>query len=216
MPSILPLPVVRSRLLSALAVICVVCGGCQFGAEAEPTPLVGTPPETVAIWPFAAGGAPPGAELWFTQLAYQLGSRGYRVVAPGVVRELLLASDLVDSLDDAPAVGRALAADAVLHLEVRAFDAVSDGALQRADWDLVWRIVSTRGQGQQWAHAWTGRFLQADRDPVDATRGFDEMKEPPPIVPIGGSGLPGFRDARELFAYLNRGAMQRLPVRPSR
>lgn len=213
MPSDLSNFVATLRRSVAVAVAALALAGCRFGADVAPTPMIGDPPETVAIWPFAAGGRPASAELWFTQLAYQLGERGYRVVAPGVARELLLASDLVGALDDPAAVGRALSADAVLHLEVRTFEAESDGALQRADWDLVWRMTSTRGHGQQWEHASTGRYRQADRDPLDATRGFDPMAEPPPIVPMGGRRIPGFRDARELLAYLNRAAMARLPER---
>lgn len=190
--------------------------GCRFGAEVEPLPIAGDAPQTVAVWPFVAGAEPPDAELWFAGLSYQLGRRGYRVVAPGVARELLAGSDLITTLDDEVGIGRALMADAVLHLELRSFEANEDGALQNAAWDVVWRLVSTRGQGQQWAFASNGRWRQADRDPLDSSRSFDEQQDPRPIVPIGGNRVPGFRDVRELMAHLNRGAMERLPKRIER
>ena len=202
------------RLSLSSALVCAALGGCTLGGQLEPLPLVGDAPQTIAIWPFVAGGQPPDDELWFTGLAYQLGRRGYRVIAPGITRELLLASDLTASFDDAATVGRALMADAVLHLELREFNARTSGSLQQARWDIAWRLVSTRGQGQQWTYGSHGRWRQGDRDPIDATRRFDEMATPRPIVPIGGHRLPGFRDLPDLLAYLNRGAMERLPARP--
>jgi len=197
----------------AALVVLLFAAGCRVGVE--PIPIRGEVPETVAIWPFVSGAEPPTDELWFTGLSYQLGKRGYRVVAPGVAREVLGASDLVVSLDDEVGVGRALGADAVLFLELRQFEADGEGVLQHASWDVVWRMLSTRGQGQQWAFAAHGRWRQADRDPLDSSRSLDEQREPPPIRPIGGSGVPGFRDVRELMAHLNQSAMERLPERVS-
>jgi hypothetical protein len=195
--------------LSALATL----GGCRVGDGVEVVPIRGDVPETVAIWPLVAGGEPPDDELWFTGLAYQLGRRGYRVIAPGVALEMLAESDLAVSLDDEASIGRALQADAVLHLDVRAFDAEGDRTLQQASWDVVWQLLSTRGQGRQWTFVAHGRWRQADRDPLDSSRSFDEQVDPPPIVPIGGHTVPGFRDVRDLMAHLNRNAMSHLPER---
>ena len=195
---------------SALAAVALA--GCRLGADVEPTPIVGTQPQTVAVWPFAAGGDPPGDELWFSGLAYQLGRRGYRVVAPGVAREVLASSDLAAALHDQAGVGRALMADAVLHVELRAFDAGGDRALRQASWDVVWRLVSTRGEGQQWSFTSRGSWRQADRAPLESWRSFDDQQDPPPIVPVGGSRVLGFRDARDLIAHLHRTAMERLPA----
>ena len=170
-------------------------------------------PETVAIWPFAEGGAPPDAALWFTGLAEQLSSRGYRVVGPGVAREVMLAAGLGAADVGLPAVGRALRADALLVVDVRAFDARGRRSLREASWDVAWSLVSTRGQGRQWAHEAHGSWRRADRAPLDSLRGFDELAEPRPIVSVGGSRVPSFRDAADLIAQLHRGAMQRLPAR---
>ena len=200
----------RSPILVALLGL---FASCSFGAGVEPTPLVGDSPETVAIWPFAAGATPPDGELWFTGIAYQLGRRGYRVVAPGVARELLLGTDLAASLEDPRAVGRALDADAVLHVDVRAFESRGERSLREARWDVAWRLVSTRGQGQQWAHAAHGRWRMTDRESVESALGFEDIRGPLPPRSVGGPRVPSFRDARELFAFLHREAMVRLPER---
>lgn len=198
-----------------LGLVCLVAlCGCRFGSGVEPLPISGDVPETVAVWPVVVGAEPPADELWFTGLAYHLGRRGYRVIAPGVTRELLASSDLAVSLDDEASIGRALMADAVLYVDFRAFDAKGGGALQDASWDVAWRLRSTRGQGQQWAFVSNGRWRQADRDPLDSSRSFDEQVDPPPIVPVGGNAVPGFRDVAELMAHLHRSAMDHLPERP--
>lgn len=186
---------------------------CSFDADVEPTPLLGDAPQTVAIWPFAAGGQPPDSEVWFTGLAYQLGRRGYRVIAPGVSRELLLGSDLAVALEDVEAVGRALAADAVLHVDVRAFESRGEGSLREASWDVAWRLVSTRGQGQQWAHVAHGAWHMADRERLESALGFEDIRGPLPPRSIGGPRVPSFRDVAELLAHLHREAMARLPER---
>ncbi len=205
----------RARAWSTLlaAALVAASAGCRFGAAVEATPIVGAAPQTVAVWPFAAGAEPPGDDLWFHGLAYHLGRRGYRVVAPGVAREVLASSDLASGLRDEAAVGRALLADAVLYVEVRGFDASGGRALKEASWDIVWRLVSTRGEGQQWSYANRGSWRQADRAPLESFRSFDEQQEPPPILPIGGSDVPAFRDTRDVMAHLHRVAMARLPER---
>lgn len=190
-----------------------LAGACRVGRAVEVTPIEGPVPETVAIWPFVEGGAPPDAALWFTGLAEQLGGRGYRVVGPGVAREVMLAAGLGAADVGLPAVGRALRADALLVVEVRAFDARGRRSLREASWDLAWSLVSTRGAGRQWAHAARGSWRRADRAPLDSLRGFDELADPPPIVPVGGSRVPSFRDAADLVAHLHRDAMARLPSR---
>ena len=85
-------------------------------------------------------------------------------------------------------------------------------ALRQASWDVVCRLVSTRGEGQQWSFTSRGSWRQADRAPLESWRSFDDQQDPPPIVPVGGSRVPGFRDARDLIAHLHRTAMERLPA----
>ena len=199
------------RGLATAALLCSLAAGCRFSGAVEVSPVSGPPPATVAIWPLAEGGEPPDADLWFAGLAYQLGRRGYRVVAPGVTREVLLASDLATAAADLPAVGRALDADALLVVELHAFEARGRDVLRAASWDVSWSLVSTRGLGRQWAHAAHGSWRQADRAPLDSPRGFDEFEDPGPLVSIGGSAVPSFRDVEELVAHLHRAAMQRLP-----
>ena len=201
------------RPIFSVALVMLPFTGCLFSAAVETSPIRGEVPGTIAIWPFVSGGVPPDADLWFSGMSYHVGRRGYRVIAPGVAREVLIGSDIAPALsDDWGAVGRALHADAVLLVEVSSFEARPAGALRHASWDLTWRLVSTRGQGEQWSHRAHGRWRQADRDPMDATRRFDAMASPPPLVPIGGPRIPGFRDARDLLAHLHGAAMESLPA----
>lgn len=202
--------------LAAASLLSVIAGSCRFGAAVEVTPIEGLQPETVAIWPFAEGGTPADAEVWFTGLADQLGRRGYRVVAPGVAREVLMASELGVRMMDTTEVGRALNADALLVLELRSFEARGRKVLREASWDVAWSLVSARGQGRQWQHATRGSWRQADLAPLESLSGFDEVDDPRPIVPLGGSRVPSFRDVPMLVAHLHRDAMEHLPARAAR
>jgi len=184
-------------------------GACRIGGV-EPLPITGEVPQVVAIWPLAVGASPPEADLWFTGLASALGRRGYRVVTHGVTREVLSSSDLTAGATDSH-IGRALRADAVLRLEVRAFEADGTRALQHAEWDLEWHLVSTRGHGTQWSYQHTGTYNQAARLPRNPGRRIEEQRDMPDIVPVGGRGPRGFRDPAELLAHLHNTAMEHLP-----
>lgn len=186
-------------------------GACRIGGV-EPLPIRGEVPQVVAIWPLAVGANPPESEVWFTGLASALGRRGYRVVTPGVVREVLSSSDLTAGATDSH-VGRALRADAVLRLEVRRFEADGARALQHADWDLAWHLISTRGHGTQWSYQHNGTYHQAARVMRNPGRRLEEQRDMPDIVPIGGRGPRGFRDPAELLAHLHNAALERLPTK---
>ena len=194
---------------SSCLLLMTVLGACRLGGV-EPLPISGVAPEVVAVWPVAAGGDPPEADMWFTGLSSALGRRGYRVLTPGITRELLGGSDLAVSATEAN-IGRALRADAVLRLEVREFEADGGTALQHAQWDLVWHLVSTRGYGEQWSFHHHGNYDQMARDTYDPGRSLDEHHAPPAIVPVGGRGPRGFRSPADLLAHLHNQAMEHLP-----
>lgn len=189
----------------------LLLGACRIGSE--PLPISGKAPEVIAIWPMAIGAEPPGSELWFAGLSSALSRRGYRVLPHGITAELLRTSDIAANADNIEGVGRALRVDAVLRLEVRRFDAEGSSGLQHAEWDLKWRLLSTRGLGEQWAYGHHGHYHQADRATFDPGRSLDEQHQPRDIVPIGGRGSRGFRSAADLMANLNNMAMSRLPNR---
>lgn len=200
----------RLRCLLLLAtLLATTLGACRIGGV-EPLPISGVVPEVVAVWPVAIGAVPPESAVWFAGLSSALGRRGYRVLTPGITRELLGGLDLALNVTNTD-IGRALRADALLRLEVREFEAEGSTALQHAQWDLVWRLVSTRGHGVQWSYHHHGSYQQTARGTYDPGRSLDVHHAPPEIVPIGGRGPRGFRDAAELLAQLHNSAMERLP-----
>jgi hypothetical protein len=187
----------------------VVVGSCRIGGV-ETLPISGDAPSVIAVWPLAVGGDPPQADVWFAGLSQALARRGYRVLPPGVTRELLAGSELAKNAPGS-SVGRVLRADAVLRLEIREFEADGRAAVQHAQWDIVWHLVSTRGYGEQWSFRHHGTYSQAARASFDPGRSFDEQHTPPDIVPIGGLGPRGFRSPADLLASLHNQAMERLP-----
>ncbi|MFT6081038.1 MAG: hypothetical protein ACJA0V_000444 [Planctomycetota bacterium] len=199
------------RIIALLSLL-LLFGACRIGVG-EPLPISGESPEVIAVWPIAIGAEPSDSDLWFTGLSSALTRRGYRVLPPGITAELLRTSDIAASADNIEGVGRALRADAVLRLEVRRFDAEGLSGLQHAEWDLKWRLLSTRGRGEQWAFSHHGHYHQVDSVTFDPGRSLDEHYQPRDIVPVGGSGSPSFRSAQDLMANLNNLAISRLPKR---
>ena len=199
------------RHLVSVVLSLTLLGSCQLSGV-EPLPIVGDTPEVIAIWPLATGGEPPDADLWFTGLAVALGRRGYRVLPPAITAQLLRSSDIAENASDDAAIGPALRADAVLRLDVRQFEAAGSFGLQDAEWDLEWRLVSTRGFGQQWSYVHRGYYRQADHQSFDPGRSLDEQYRPRDIVPIGGNRVPSFRNVGDLLLQLNNTAMAHLPM----
>lgn len=191
--------------------ILLLLGACRIGGT--PLPISGEAPQVIAVWPIAIGAEPPDSDLWFAGLSSALSRRGYRVLPPGITAELLRTSDIAANAGNIEGIGRALRADAVLRLEVRRFDAEGSSGLQHAEWDLKWRLLSTRGRGEQWTFSHHGHYHQVDRATFDPGRSLDEHYEPRDIVPVGGHGSRNFRGAEDLMANLNNLAMSRLPKR---
>lgn len=192
-----------------LAALAGAVGGCHLGGPAT-IPLRGEPPDVVAVWPFVAVGQEALAGLLLPPLDEALRPRGYRVVVSAVAARLLEAAGAGASPVPASA-GPALGADAVLELLVRDFEASGERPLRHARWDLEWRLWSTRGGGVLWSFAQRGSFQAAPQAAADPHRPLDAE---PDIVPIGGAGASGYRDATELAAVLHRDAMARLPAAP--
>ena len=197
------------RFAGLIAVL--LLGACRLGVE--PLPMSGPAPEVIAIWPLAMGAEPPDSDLWFAGMTGAVSRRGYRVLPPGISAELLRTSDVAAQSNNIEGIGRALRADAVLRLEVRRFDAEGSAGLRHAEWDLKWRLLSTRGHGEQWSYTHHGHYHQADYASFDPGRSLDEQHEPRDIVPIGGNRSPSYRSAADLMASLNNRAMSLLPKR---
>lgn len=191
-------PALAAALLLAL-------GACRFG-DPEPTPLRGPEPAVVAIWPHVAPAFAPVRATVLAGLDGSVRARGYRVVTAPVAAEMLAAAGVPADADPATA-GIALGADAVLVCAVRSFEAAGERPLQQAQWDLAWRLVSTRGMGELWS--WTDRGTWS-RPRDDGRPPGEPLDALPEVANIGG-GPVTYRGADELCAALHRSAMLRLP-----
>jgi hypothetical protein len=128
------------------------------------------------------------------------------VVTSPVAAEMLAAAGVAADADPA-AAGLALGADAVLVCAVRSFAAAGERPLQQAEWDLTWRLVSTRGMGELWSWNDRGTWLRPRADGRAPGEPLDALPE---VANVGG-GPVTYRGADELCAALHRSAMLRLP-----
>lgn len=194
------------RTHRAIAVgLAALAAACRLG-EPEPTPLRGPAPAVVAVWPHVAPAFAPVRATLLAGLDAALRERGYRIVTAPVAAEMLAAAGLGAGVDPARA-GPALGADAVLVCDVRAFAAAGRRPLQEADWDLAWRLVSTRGDGVLWEHRDTGVWSRPRDDGRPPGQPLDALPE---VVAVGGGPIT-YRDAEDLLATLHRRALLALP-----
>jgi len=195
----------------ALAITMALLAGCRF-SMVEPQPLTGPQPSGVAVWPSLPVDFAEDEAALLTGLDLAVRSRGYRTTSLEVGRQLLSEAGLwvshAEAPRDAAAVGRALGVDALLLLEVREFEATR-GEFRDARWDLVWRLVSTRGGGVLWQYAHHGTWNRSREQRVDPLRRLDAE---PDIVPIGGPRAWDFRSTADLAANLHWLALAHLPA----
>jgi len=199
-------PLRRARSSPALAAaLLLALGACRFG-DPEPMPLRGPEPAVVAIWPHVAQEFAPARATLLAGLDGAVRARGYRVVTSPVATEMLAAAGVAADADPT-AAGLALGADAVLVCAVRSFAAAGERPLQQAEWDLTWRLVSTRGLGELWSWNDRGTWLRPRADGRAPGEPLDALPE---VANFGG-GPVTYRGADELCAALHRSAMLRLP-----
>lgn len=171
----------------------------------EPQPLRGEPPRVVAIWPVIDGEFAAVRALLLSGLDAAVRARGYEVMAPDVVLELLRSGPA----EPTPATsGPLLACDAVLEFVPHEFAAEGVRPLRHAAWRVEWRLVSTPGGGVLWSWSSAGSWAASNDDGRDPHRALDAE---PDYVPFGGGRAGNYRDALELVAALHRSAMARLP-----
>lgn len=194
----------RARCALAMGVV-ALAAQCRLG-DPEPTPLRGPEPAVVAVWPRLAPEFAPARAALLAGLDGAVRSRGHRVVTVPVAAEMLAAAGMAQSADPADA-GPALGADAVMVCDVRSFTADGERPLQAAEWDLRWRLVSTRGAGELWSWTSRGTWRRPRDDGRPAGEPLDALPE---VVAVGGSPVT-YRDAAELCAWLHRSAMLHLP-----
>ena len=179
--------------------------GCRVPEPA--VPLRGPQPDVIAVWPQVPAALAAERALLVTGLDVALRARGYRVMAQAVSDQMLTDAGLLGEDADRERVGRALGADALLQLEVREFAAAGTRPLRAARWDLRWRLVDGKTGAELWSFEHHGTATGNAYDTGDPLRAFDAEPE---IVPIGGRGPQGFRDAIDLVSWLHRHAFAHL------
>jgi hypothetical protein len=181
-----------------LFVVGVLASGCVLG-RVEATPLRGPAPRTIAVLPVR----PPRVAIGLDEA---LQARGHRIVASAVASELLVGVDVAASK---PALlGAATGADALLYVDVNAFEAAGVRPLREAHWDLRWRLVAAASGGEIWSWDSVGSWRHSDTDPGNTQPRPDGVLQ---SVPIGGPSVPSFRDDVDLLSWLHRTAFDRLP-----
>ena len=198
-------PFSRSSWLVLLALV-----GCRSTPAPQPVPLRGAAPAAIAVWPWAFGDGAAPTDTAVDGLDAAVRGRGYRVPSLAVTRELLreraIGAASPPGTVELTTLGQALEADAVVVLDVLRWQCEGE-PVRFAGWHLRWRLLSTRGLGEQWQHEHVGSWTQ--RDPSDPLRRLDEET---PYVPIGGDRRRAFRSAGELLAQLHLDAMATLPL----
>lgn len=193
---------VERMLVRALAgwLGCCMATGCVLG-RVEPTPLRGAVPRTIAVLPVAPARVGIG-------LDEALQARGHRIVASAVTAQLLATAGVVVAGSRPPDLGQAAGADALLYVEVNAFEATGVRPLREAHWDLRWRLVAAATGAEIWSWESAGSWRHRDTDPGNTQPSPDGLLQP---VPIGGPSVPSFRDDSDLLSWLHRTAFDRLP-----
>src|SRR5262245_26434462 len=196
----------------AAAVLACGCGAAPVAV----TPLRGPAPKGVLVLPphdESGSGRRDARDLaWFADQA--LRERGYRALPLDVGFDLarqfgpapgqpLLPADLLR-------LGRAAAVDAVLTIDVAAFETEGGRPLQSARWDVTWTLIGVADAAPLWHYRGRGTWHRAPPEHGDLLEPTDAEAA---VVPFGGLRPRDFRDERELAATLHRDAMARLPRR---
>ncbi len=196
------------------SVLAGLLASCSF-SSVDLVPLAGPAPQRVTVWPGVGGDLGPVSGTLLYGLDEALRRRGYRVVAQRVARQMLVDAgvpspeSVLPERTDLGAIGRELAVDAVVLVDVRDFEVEPrSGDLRHARWDLSWRILSTRDGAELWRYHHGGAWSRSSEQRFDSL----ERPEPMPgVVPIGGDAGWSFRDAADLAANLHRLALAHLP-----
>lgn len=191
--------------------VALLSAACTVGGGVEPLPLRGAAPQRIAVWPIVEGGDADVLE----GLAPALQARGYDALPPALVGEMLQLRRVPVTAALAT-IGRELQADAVLQVAVDEFDVESNahGRFVAVWWHLRWQLMSTRGDGEQWAFDSRGSWRRGLPDAFDPGRSLDDQQDARDIVPIGGRAAgQEFEDVAAWLRHLHRTAMDRLPRR---
>jgi hypothetical protein len=191
----------------------LLLAACHVGGVPT-TPLRGEVPDSILIARPRNSTGVPDRELLDVLAGADtaLRERGYRVLPLAVGFDLARRHGFdSDSFEprDLGHLQLTTDVDAVLIVDVRAWTTVGS-VLEKAHWDLEWRLFSARDGGELWSHRDAGSWQPAQGEPLDPTRRPDAERD---VIPFGRRTPEHFLSAAELALALHRAAFARLPAR---
>jgi len=177
------------------------------------TPIRGEVPSSVIVLPLRNSSGQPLVDL--AALAsgadQAVRARGYRVLPLQVGFDLVRDHGFGVGIEPDRAVMHrvflATGVDAVLLIDVESWS-VGGRPLETAAWSILWRLISTKGNGELWSHREEGEWARRAAPTLDPTLAADSE---PDVLPIGTLRDRDYRSAVELVGVLHRTAMARLP-----
>ena len=199
----------RGFLAAALALVASACG---VGSVSQ-KPFDGPAPSSVLVLPPVA--RREGLAMDAREFAFgadrAIVARGYRALPLGAGFDLAKRCGVLDTVEPEPDAMRRLqqqvGVDAVLRVEIDAWESNSADRFSSASWDLTWRLLSTETGAQIWSHRLQGHWQK----PFDAPDHLKREDGEPEVAMIGATRPEVFRSERELIAALHRSALARMP-----
>ena len=195
-----------------LGCVALVLAACTIG-RVESTPFEGPAPSAILVLPPVS--LREGLEMDLRGFAYgaerAIAERGYRALPLGAGFDLAqrcgaLTGDQPEP-DALQRLQQQVGVDAVLRIEISAWEVEPGARFSGASWDVTWRLLSTESGVVLWQHRLQGNWRKVAEMPDHLRR--DEM-EPQPAL-IGGTRPQSFASERELVFALHRSALSRMP-----
>jgi hypothetical protein len=195
-----------------LGCVALVLAACTIG-RVESTPFEGPAPSAILVLPPVS--LREGLAMDIRGFAYgaerAIAERGYRALPLGAGFDLAqrcgaLTGDQPEP-DALQRLQQQVGVDAVLRIEISAWEVEPGARFSGASWDVTWRLLSTESGVVLWQHRLQGNWRKVAEMPDHLRR--DEM-EPQPAL-IGGTRPQSFASERELVFALHRSALSRMP-----
>ncbi len=195
-----------------LGCVALVLAACTIG-RVESTPFEGPAPSAILVLPPVS--LREGLAMDLRGFAYgaerAIAERGYRALPLGAGFDLAqrcgaLTGDQPEP-DALQRLQQQVGVDAVLRIEISAWEVEPGARFSGASWDVTWRLLSTESGVVLWQHRLQGNWRKVAEMPDHLRR--DEM-EPQPAL-IGGTRPQSFASERELVFALHRSALSRMP-----
>ena len=195
-----------------LGCVGLVLAACTIG-RVESTPFEGPAPSAILVLPPVS--LREGLVMDLRGFAYgaerAIAERGYRALPLGAGFDLAqrcgaLTGDQPEP-DALQRLQQQVGVDAVLRIEISAWEVEPGARFSGASWDVTWRLLSTESGVVLWQHRLQGNWRKVAEMPDHLRR--DEM-EPQPAL-IGGTRPQSFASERELVFALHRSALSRMP-----